>query len=112
VPDLSSDANVVVLTFSGPATIANSQAIHARLLAALESGSNIDVECSGVTETDVSFAQLLLAAHRSSQGRRQRLTLQSPVGAAMRDMLLRAGLIGNAPRGADGDEAFWRGGLA
>ncbi len=112
MPDPGSDANVVVLTFSGPVTIANSQNTHTRLLAALESGSEVHLECSGVTEADVSFVQLLLSAYRSSQGRRRRLLLRSPVGACMRDVLLRAGLIGNAPRGADGDEAFWRGGLA
>lgn len=112
MPDRGSDANVVVLTFSGPVTIANSQNIHSRLLAALEGGGEVHLECSGVTEADVSFAQLLLSTYRSSQGRRQRLVLRSPVGACMRDVLLRAGLIGNTPRGADGDETFWNGGLA
>lgn len=110
--DPARDADIVVLTFSGPMTIANSQDCHARLLGAVTSGCDVEVDCSGVTEADISFVQSLLSAYRSCQGRRRRLTLRSPAGAAVRDTLLRAGLIGNAPRGADGDDAFWRGGLA
>lgn len=112
MPDPGREANSIVLTFSGPMTIANSRDCHARLQEAVASGCDVDVECSGVTEADISFVQALLSAYRSCQGRRRRLTLRSPMGASVRDTLLRAGLIGNAPRGADGDEAFWRGGLS
>jgi anti-anti-sigma regulatory factor len=99
-----------VLTFSGPATIASCHDIHARLLAALEADGDVAVECSGISEMDISFVQMLLAARRSAEARRKRLTLASPAQGVLLETLSRAGLIGPPSNGSGLDDGFWKGG--
>jgi len=108
--DLSADKEGPFhLAFAGSATILTSQDIHARLLQAVESGRDVEIECSDVTEADLSFVQLLLAARRSAEARRQRLTLCSPATEALQQTLLRAGLAAAGPGGLSPDEDFWKG---
>lgn len=105
----SVDDEPLHLAFTGSATIVSGHDAHTRLLQALETGRDVAVDCSGITETDLSFVQLLLAARRSAQARRQRLVLSSPAGGALLKILVCAGLTGAASHGPDTDEAFWEG---
>lgn len=106
------DTEAFCVAFTGPATIVGATEARARLLDALESGRDIAVDCSGVTEADLSFVQVLLAARRSAQSRRRHLTMVAPASGALLDTLLRAGLVGAVPHGLGTDETFWKGGAA
>lgn len=98
-----------VLALSGPATIVACHDIHARLLAALDAEGDLTVDCSDITETDLSFVQMLLAARRSAEARRKRLVLASPAEGALLETLARAGLIGPAQDRGGLDDGFWKG---
>lgn len=106
--DSSADKEACRLVLAGPVTIASSQDLHQRLLRALDAGNDVEVECSDVTEADLSLVQLLLAARRSAEARRQRLVMRSAASGALLATLQRAGLVGAGP-GAD--EGFWKGGM-
>ena len=55
--------------FEGAQTIAQAEAAQVRLRAAVASGASLDIDLAAVTEADLAFVQLLVAA---PGGRRQR----------------------------------------
>ena len=69
-------------------TVHTAASTKAKILAALESGQDIDVDARGVTEVDVAGLQVLLAAKRSAESLGRRFALTS----TMRSDLLVQGL--------------------
>ena len=55
-----------VLKVSGGVTVNHACGLHEALTAALEGGSELQVDLSGVTDMDLSGLQLLCAAHQSA----------------------------------------------
>lgn len=100
-------ASTVVLGFSGALTIREAEEVYARLRDALLSSERIEIDCSGVTEADITFIQLVLAARISAAAAAKTLTLTGPAQGVLRDALDVAGLL-DGPHGP-----FWtEGGLA
>jgi len=89
------------LTLEGAATLRTAEAIHARLLEALEGDGPVEVDCGKVTQADLSLVQLLLAVRRSAARDGKAFTLSSPADGPVKDVLARAGLLPEA------GETFW-----
>lgn len=94
-------ASTVVLGFSGALTIREAEEVYARLRDALRSSERIEIDCAGVTEADITFIQLILAARLSAAAAAKTLTLTGPAQGVMRDALAVAGLL-DGPHGP-----FW-----
>ena len=80
-------APIVVLGFSGAATIREADEMAVRLKQALASSDRIEVDCSGVTEVDLAFLQLILAARKSAEAVGKQLCLSAPAGGVLLEAL-------------------------
>jgi anti-anti-sigma regulatory factor len=68
--------------------------------------TSIEIDCSAVDEADLTLVQLLLAARKSAARSGKRLALAAPASGALRNALLRSGLLdGPAPEGSA--RSFW-----
>jgi hypothetical protein len=85
-------------------TVRNAGEFAGRLLEAVQSGGDIDVDASALAEVDLSFIQLVLAARAHLEHEGATLGLAQPAGPALTALLDRAGFLGD-PRPADLD--FW-----
>ncbi|HVI51892.1 MAG TPA: STAS domain-containing protein [Candidatus Sulfotelmatobacter sp.] len=97
-----SSAPTVVIGFSGSATIRQADDVAHRLRQALESSDRIEVDCSELDEVDVTFLQLILAAHKSAEADGKVLVLSSPAKGALLDAVAICG----AEQGIRAD--FWQ----
>ena len=91
----------VVIGFSGEATIRQANEIAERLKHALASSDRIEIDCSGVTEADITFIQLVTSAYNTACARGKVLELSAPVQGA----LLEAITLGGAQNGVRAQ--FW-----
>jgi anti-anti-sigma regulatory factor len=95
------------IAFAGAQTISSIAEAHSRLCAMRDGQKSFQIDCSGVTEVDLSFVQLLLAARTSARNDGGRITLSQPASGALRDALLRGGfLTADGSHGAD--DGFWQ----
>jgi ABC-type transporter Mla MlaB component len=93
------------IELGGVRTVRTAEQSHSVLLEALRSASSIDLDCSQVTETDVSFVQLLLSARKTAAEYGKSLTLAHPAGETLRSVLERGGFLkADSPAG---DRLFW-----
>jgi hypothetical protein len=76
---------------SGPRTLRNADETRSVLLDALRGPSPIRLDCSAVTEADLSFVQLLLAARKSAEGAGKDVTLAPAPSPAFDKAAKRAG---------------------
>lgn len=91
------------VVLGGPVTVRNIHSVHAWLLEALRRNPAVEIDCSAVTDVDLSLVQTILAARRSAAAFGATLTLAHPASGALLDTLTRAGLLG----GPSNDDAFW-----
>jgi anti-anti-sigma regulatory factor len=99
------------LVLTGEITLPSVDAIHARLLE-MAAQPVVEIDCSGVTETDLSLIQLILAARTSAMRSGRTLVLARPADGALREALQRGGFIAVAADGPNPDrpnaeQAFW-----
>jgi len=95
------------LILKGPATMRTIEAIHARLSRLIEEKPAVEIDCSAATEVDLSLIQLLLAARKGANASGKTLILSRPASGALRDALMRSGLL-TAAGGSERDEHnFW-----
>lgn len=95
------------LTLEGPSTVRNAEAVHSQLTGFLKRRRNIEIDCSQVTEIDLTFVQLLIAARKTAHQMGKTLVMSEPATGSLRDVLSQCGLLSKTD-GADGDErAFW-----
>jgi anti-anti-sigma regulatory factor len=80
-----------VLALAGAQGVRESAQTMAGVLAALAEPGDLLIDCAGVSEADLSFVQIILAAHRSASARGKRLALAATPAAALRQALERAG---------------------
>ena len=103
----SAFANLVaekpVLAMSGAHTVREATQSHAELLAALGANGDLLLDCTGVTEADLSFVQMILAAHRSATARGSHFALNAPPAGALRSVLERGGFA----RPLETDPSSW-----
>jgi ABC-type transporter Mla MlaB component len=78
----------VVLTVSGELTVPHAKALKAELLDALKNAAAVEVAVEQVSGIDISFPQLLCAAHRAAAGLNKQMTItgaeQEPFGKMLR----------------------------
>jgi len=72
----------------GAITIREIEAIRSDLLAKLQAKTPLEIDLSGVTETDISLIQLMLAAEKSGIA----IRLTQPYPEAVQQVLARSGL--------------------
>jgi two-component system chemotaxis sensor kinase CheA len=94
-----------VLALQGLQGVREAAHTAAEVLAALAEPGGLLLDCAGVTEADLSFVQVILAAHRSAGARGKRLALAAAPVASLRQALERAGF--SQPDAAD--PACWAG---
>ena len=91
----------------GTATVRTADSLHATLAEYLKSYNDIEIDCSGITEADLTIAQLLLAARKSAKRDGKRLVLTAEVDGALRDTLAQAGFLPAIDGKPSKDETFW-----
>jgi anti-anti-sigma regulatory factor len=84
--DTRSAADRIELT--GAMTIREIEVVHRGLLSKLQSKVPLEIDCSAVTEADISLIQLLLAAEKSGAA----IRLVQPYPEAVQQLLARCGL--------------------
>ncbi len=90
-----------LLALSGDCSIKAAETVAAQLREALPRHKRLAIATAGITEADLTTAQLLLAAQASAAASGGAVALVEPLGAPLRDFLLAAGLCG--PAGTE----FW-----
>lgn len=91
-----------VLALAGSRAIRQSVQTHADLLAALCEHPDVAVDCSGVTDADLSFVQIMIAAGRSAAASGHAFGLLHEPQGAVRAALERGGFAcADAPPGTD-----------
>ena len=85
-----------VLSLTGSLTTPRAEAIHCEVLAAVNGHPDVKVDCSGASEMDVAFIQILIAAHRFAAQSGKTVALASPPAGLLADTLLRCGF--SAPK--------------
>lgn len=79
------------VAFAGSQTVANVEEACARLRSGIADAAEVEIDLSAVTEADLAFVQLLLAARRSLVAQRARLSWRG-ASAAVAQVIARAGL--------------------
>lgn len=95
------------LVFDGPLTVRNIVLLQERLLEALQTQARIEIDCSGATEIDLSFLQLLIAARLSAAGQGSTLVCRGPVSGSLHDALIRSGFTGAAADTSPAALSLW-----
>ena len=95
------------LKFSGPLTVRVAKPIRARIIEALRQFPSVTIDCSGATEVDLSFIQLVLSARKSASASAKTLSLAQPADGALLEALRQAGLVAPAGREPVADQTFW-----
>ena len=89
----SGDGNVGILRLAGTLTIEYAERLREALLAALEESVRLTLDCSEVTDVDLSGLQLLCSAHRTASSGRHQLELLLPMPAALHRAFNEVGLV-------------------
>jgi anti-anti-sigma regulatory factor len=99
------------LSFDGRLTVDRAAELRGRFTAALGGPSPIAVDVRGATEIDITFIQLLFAAHRAAGAAGKQLVLSPDHPPAMLKILREAGLCRHAGLCSDSAEPCrWTGG--
>ena len=91
---------------AGVRTIRNAEQTRSLLLEALCGHTPVSLDCSAVTEADLSFVQLLLSARMSAQLSGMPVTLAQPAGGALLQALSKAGFAAS-PDPLAGAGTYW-----
>ncbi|HPE37801.1 MAG TPA: STAS domain-containing protein [Spirochaetales bacterium] len=92
-----------VLALSGDFTVAEAADLKGSLLEALAAGPDLAVDLGGVEKVDLTFLQLLRAAHISLQQRGKALDCPGGIPPAVAETADRAGFLIGAT-----DHIFWK----
>ncbi len=90
----------------GPRTIRFADQTRSLLLEALCAYSAASLDCSAVTESDLTFVQLLISARMSAELSGKTLTLAHPPSGAFLQTLSKAGFKAS-PDPLTGNESYW-----
>jgi anti-anti-sigma regulatory factor len=102
-----------LLSFDGRLTVERAGELRAAFSDALARSDSLTVDVRGATEIDVTFFQLLFAAHRAARSAGKTLVLSPDHPPAMRAALRQAGLCEHAGLCTDTAEpCLWIGGGA
>ena len=94
------------LVLSGSMTLQCADDIHARLLERAGEPT-LEIDCSGVTEADLSLVQLILAARVSAQRAGRTVRLAHPASGILLQVLEQGGFLQPGGDRPTQDQAFW-----
>jgi len=80
------------IELTGAITIREIEAIRSDLRAKLQAKTPLEIDLSGITETDISLIQLMLAAEKSAANLGAVIRLAQPYPEAVQQVLARSGL--------------------
>jgi anti-anti-sigma regulatory factor len=95
------------IDFAGPQTIREAEQSRSMLIAALHGSQTVVIDCSSVTDVDLSFVQILLSAQKTASIAGKTIDFSSPLSNTLRDVLRRAGLLCSSDGAPLADDAFW-----
>ena len=95
------------LVLEGAVTVRAIEPVHARLVDLLNRHDTVEIDCTALTEADLSLVQLLLAARRSAMRDGKTLVLTAPASGALRQTLSIGGFLPADASPADAETAFW-----
>ena len=98
--------SVRTLDLAGGRTIRNGEQTRSLLLEALCGDLPVSLDCSAVTEADLSLVQLLLSARKSAELSGKTLTLAQPVSGVLLQALSKAGFT-TSPDPLTGGDSYW-----
>jgi anti-anti-sigma regulatory factor len=107
---MTSDTSDTCLTLTGRRGIREAMQTRAELSEVVNANKNIIVDCSNVTEADLTLIQLLIAAGRSVAASGFRLTVRQNEEGALYKALQRGGFLFGLPSencGEAGDPLAW-----
>ncbi len=81
------------LQLTGELTLRQAGALHEQLSAAIAGYDQVDIDCAGISEIDISAVQLLVAAAKSAEAAGKSMSVRFPEGGALDTVLRRAGFI-------------------
>jgi ABC-type transporter Mla MlaB component len=81
-----------VITLSGDLTIRHASEIQAYLAGRIEKFASIELDCTAVTDTDLSFLQLLIAARNSAIASGKSIRVKPDRAGCVGELARRAGL--------------------
>jgi anti-anti-sigma regulatory factor len=90
---LLADVENNLISFVGDVTVSNITQAHDELGAVLRQDGPVVVDIDGVSETDLTFVQLLESARRKAAETGRDLTLRHPAGGAVLEVLRRGGFL-------------------
>lgn len=93
----------ITLQFTGSATLRIADDVADRVRDAFRAGDRVVVDCGGLEDVDLSFIQILIAAHKSALVAGKSLSLGAPAAGCLLAALTAAGI---SPAGSQG---FWFG---
>lgn len=105
--DSARQQNATCIRLPNAVTIRNIEAVHAEILGGFPTAERIEIDCTDLTEADLSLVQLLVALRKSAARRNTPLTLIHPTSDALRDILKRAGLLPSAQDNLAEGDLFW-----
>jgi len=82
---------VYTLTLQDCLTVAYADQLHEQIVEALQSHAKVALDCSGATEIDVSFLQILLGASRIAESTDKSICLAAPVSGLLAETMTRCG---------------------
>ena len=92
------------LRFDGECTVRTASDAKHRLLDFINNNSDIAIECHDITDVDLGFIQLLIAARASAARLDRAFRLAKPASGCLLDALRRGGFV---PARSPADHAFW-----
>jgi anti-anti-sigma regulatory factor len=81
------------LALRGEQSVRQAAETYAEVLAALREPGDLVLDCTGVTEADLSLVQIILAAHRSARADGRNVVLSASPEGALRRALERGGFV-------------------
>lgn len=91
----------ICIEWVGEMVLARAEEVRDQLLTALTEGQPVQLDCSKITEADISFIQLLLAARSSAIRRSVPFSLKLPLSHPLQVALRRGGFLSAQPLPSD-----------
>ncbi len=92
---------------AGTATVREAAAIAAELQQALAAPGRLAIDCTSLTDVDLSVVQLLVATHRTAATAGKPLHLIAPTAGPLQALLRQAGFVSSDGRPLTPEGQFW-----
>lgn len=96
-----------VLHLAGEMTLRQAGALHEQLRGAAADHGQVEIDCAGISEIDISVVQLLVAASKSAEAAGKTLSVRFPEGGALDAVLRRAGFISQSGQSPGAGHGPW-----